>query len=75
MVFPMLQKVCSNASKRSQNLHVCIVVSIWTIPTEYGNGDVAINPKHIKLITALGTAVENGEEMLDKDATSHDSFR
>ncbi len=27
-----------------------------------------------KLITALGTAVENGEGMLDKEATSHDDL-
>ena len=39
---------------------------------EYHNGQVAINPKHSKLITALRTAVENGEGMLDKEATSHD---
>ena len=46
---------------------------------EYQNGMIAINPKHIKLVTALRTAVENGESSLDKDATSHndlfDSFR
>ena len=41
---------------------------------EYKNGQVAINPKHIKLITALGPAVENGEGSLDKDATSHDDL-
>ena len=28
---------------------------------EYQNGMVAINPKHNKLLIALGTAVENGE--------------
>jgi hypothetical protein len=39
---------------------------------EYGNGVVAINPKHTKLITALRTAVEKGEGTLDKEATSHD---
>ena len=27
-----------------------------------------------KLITALGTAVENGEGVLDKEATSHDDL-
>jgi hypothetical protein len=46
---------------------------------EYQNGMVAINPKHTKLITALRTAVENGEGSLDKAATSFDdcfdSFR
>lgn len=41
---------------------------------EYQNGYVAINPKHTKLITALRTAVENGEGMLDKEATSHDDL-
>ena len=39
---------------------------------EYGNGVVAINPGHTKLITALRTAVEKGEGTLDKEATSHD---
>jgi hypothetical protein len=29
-------------------------------------------PKFNKLIVALRTAVENGEEYLDKEATSHD---
>jgi len=28
---------------------------------EYGNGVVAIDPNHTKLITALRTAVEKGE--------------
>ena len=41
---------------------------------EYWNGYVAINPRHNKLITALRTAVENGEGVLDKDATSHDDL-
>jgi hypothetical protein len=41
---------------------------------EYRNGNVAIHPKHSKLITALRTAVENGEGMLDKEATSHDDL-
>ena len=31
---------------------------------EYQNGMVAIHPRFNKLITALGTAVENGEGML-----------
>jgi hypothetical protein len=39
---------------------------------EYQNGMVAIHPKHIRLITALRTAVENGEGVLDKEAASHD---
>ena len=46
---------------------------------EYGYGGVAINPKHTKLITTLRTAVEKGEETLDKEVTSHndssDAFR
>lgn len=41
---------------------------------EYNKGYVAINPEHTKLITALRTAVENGEGYLDKDATSHDDL-
>jgi hypothetical protein len=41
---------------------------------EYHNGQVAINPRHSKLITALRTAVENGEGILDKDVTSHDDL-
>jgi hypothetical protein len=51
---------------------------------EYQNGYVAIHPMHSKLITALRTAgklitalltaVENGEGMLDKEATSHDDL-
>jgi hypothetical protein len=41
---------------------------------EYHNGQVAIHPKHNKLIISLRTAVENGEGMLDKDATSHDDL-
>jgi hypothetical protein len=41
---------------------------------EYNKGAVAIHPRHNKLITSLRTAVENGEGMLDKDATSHDDL-
>lgn len=42
---------------------------------ELNNGCIAINAdKHGKLITALRTAVENGEGMLDKEATSHDDL-
>ena len=37
---------------------------------EYQNGMVAIHPRYNKLITALRTAVENGEGVLDKEATS-----
>jgi hypothetical protein len=39
---------------------------------EYKNGQVAINARHSKLITALRTAVEKGDGSLDKDATSFD---
>ena len=46
---------------------------------EYHKGQVAINPKHNKLISSLRTAVENGKGMHDKEATSRDdcfdSFR
>jgi hypothetical protein len=41
---------------------------------EYQNGQVAIHSRYSKLITALRTAVENGEGMLDKEATSHDDL-
>ena len=41
---------------------------------EYQNGVVAIHPSHNKLITALRTAVENGEGSLDKEDTSHDDL-
>jgi hypothetical protein len=42
---------------------------------EYRNGGtMAIHPRLTKLITSLRTAVENGEGMLDKDATSHDDL-
>jgi hypothetical protein len=41
---------------------------------EDANGMIAINPKHTKLVTALRTAVENGEGSLDKEATSHDDL-
>jgi hypothetical protein len=38
------------------------------------NGQVAIYPKHTKLITALRTAVEDEDSVLDTDATSHDDL-
>jgi hypothetical protein len=41
---------------------------------EYRDGYVTIHPKFTKLITALRTAVENGEGMLDKEATSYDDL-
>ena len=41
---------------------------------EYQNGHMVINPKFTKLITALRTALENGEGVLGKDATSHDDL-
>jgi hypothetical protein len=41
---------------------------------EYHKGSVAIHPRFTKLITTLRTAVENGEGVLDKDATSHDDL-
>ena len=34
---------------------------------EYRNGMVAIHPRFNELITALCTAVENGEGILDKE--------
>ena len=44
------------------------------ITLEYRNELMAIHPRHNKLITALRTAVENGEGYLDKEATSHDDL-
>ena len=41
---------------------------------EYKNGQIAIHPRFNKLVTALRTAVENGEGVLDKEATSHDDL-
>ena len=41
---------------------------------EFGNGVVAINPSHTKLVTALRTAVAKGEGIVDKEATSHDDL-
>ena len=41
---------------------------------EYHNGHMAIHSSKEKLITALRTAVENGEGYLDKEATSHDDL-
>ena len=41
---------------------------------EYQQGMVAIHLRYSKLITALRTAVENGEGMLDKEATRFDLF-
>lgn len=69
--------------------HVCNPCSIWQrtqgnvsslqITTEISNGYTSIHPKFNKPITSLSTAVENGEEVLDNEATSHndvfDSFR
>lgn len=46
---------------------------------EYNQGTIAINPKFDKLITSFSTAVEKGEESLDKEAASYndifDTFR
>lgn len=33
---------------------------------------MSINPRFNKLIMSLGTAVEKGDGILDKEATSHD---
>jgi hypothetical protein len=45
---------------------------------EYGKSGegigLSIHPSFTKLITALRTAVENGEGSLDKEATSHDDL-
>jgi hypothetical protein len=35
---------------------------------------VSIHPRYEKLITALRTAMKNGEKMLDKEATSQDDL-
>jgi hypothetical protein len=41
---------------------------------EYNDGYAAINPPHQNLIMALRTAVENGEGLLENDATLHDDL-
>ena len=42
---------------------------------ELNGGCIPIDEhRHSKLITALCTAVENGEGVLDKEATSHDDL-
>ncbi len=41
---------------------------------EYNGGSIAINPRFDKLITSLRTAVENGEGLLDNEATSYDDI-
>jgi hypothetical protein len=41
---------------------------------EYQNGNAAIHSRFNKLITSLRTAVENGEGVLDKEASSHDDL-
>ena len=33
---------------------------------------ISIHPKFVKLVTSLRTAIENGEGVLDKTATSYD---
>jgi hypothetical protein len=35
---------------------------------------MSIHPKSAKFITLLRTAAENGEDALDKEATSHDDL-
>jgi hypothetical protein len=35
---------------------------------------MSIHPRYEKLITALWTAMENGEKMLEKEAISHDDL-
>jgi hypothetical protein len=41
---------------------------------EYQNGQIAIHPRHNKLITSPRTAVEKGDGSLDKDVTSFDDL-
>jgi hypothetical protein len=41
---------------------------------EYRDGYIAIHPKHSKLIMALRTTAENGDGMLDKEASHDDCF-
>jgi hypothetical protein len=45
-----------------------------TPKTRRGDLMIDINPLFTKLVTALKTAVENGEGALDKEATSHDDL-
>ena len=41
---------------------------------EYNSGSIGINQKFDKLITSLRTTVENGEGLLDKEATNYDDI-
>jgi hypothetical protein len=41
---------------------------------EYNSGQVASNPKFDKLVTALRTAQDKGESVLDKEQTSYDDI-
>ena len=41
---------------------------------EYNEGMIAINLRFDKLITSLRTAVDKGEGVLDKEATSYDDI-
>ena len=41
---------------------------------EYNGGQVAIHPKFDKLVTALRTAYDKGESVLDKEQTSYDDI-
>ena len=41
---------------------------------EYQNGHMAIHPRFAKQVTVLRTAVEKGDETLDKEATCDDDL-
>jgi maltose-binding protein MalE len=66
--------VPSNFSKEDKNM-----LAHCKEMMEYRNGNVAIHPRHTKLITALRTAQEKGEYVFDKERTSYqhvlDAFR
>ena len=49
-------------------------IALLSAQIVYSNGQVAIHPRFNNLITAPRTAVENGEGVLDKDASSHDDL-
>ncbi|HZD82802.1 MAG TPA: hypothetical protein VE076_08000, partial [Nitrososphaeraceae archaeon] len=78
------EEIIKEAKSRKQNYEFSMDVVPVSFSTEHksmlGNckmllerdgGYIAINPKFVKLITSLRTAVEN-DGMLDKEATSYD---
>ena len=63
----------SSVSSGSSKEHKAMLAHCKEVLEDQG-GMVAIHPRFTKLVTALRTAVENGEGSLDKEATSHDDL-